>query len=93
MAEQRVNGVALYYEQHGEGAPIVLIHGCGGSALGFAEAVTELSKLGRVIVYDRRGCARNERRRTHRRRGCAARRARGDPGDRDRPQLRRDDHG
>jgi esterase len=61
MAEQRVNGVALYYEQHGEGAPIVLIHGCGGSALGFAEAVTELSKLGRVIVYDRRGCARSER--------------------------------
>jgi esterase len=61
MAEQRVNGVTLYYEDHGEGSPIVLIHGCGGSALGFAEAATELSKFGRVIVYDRRGCARSDR--------------------------------
>jgi esterase len=61
MAEQRVNGVNLYYEDHGAGAPIVLIHRCGGSALGFADAVTELSKLGRVTAYDRRGCARSER--------------------------------
>jgi esterase len=61
MTERRVNGVNLYYEHHGEGAPIVLIHGCGGSALGFAEAVIELAELGRVIAYDRRGCARSER--------------------------------
>lgn len=61
MAQQRVNGVDLYYEEHGEGSPIVLVHGCGGSALGFAEAVGELSKHGRVITYDRRGCARSER--------------------------------
>jgi pimeloyl-ACP methyl ester carboxylesterase len=61
MAEQRVNGVNLYYQDHGEGSPIVLIHGCGGSALGFADAVTELAKFGRVTAYDRRGCARSER--------------------------------
>jgi esterase len=61
MTERRVNGVNLYYEDHGEGAPIVLIHGCGGSALGFAEAVTELATLGGVIAYDRRGCSRSER--------------------------------
>jgi esterase len=61
MAEQRVNGANLYYENHGAGAPIVLIHGCGGSALGFTNAVTELAKLGRVTAYDRRGCARSER--------------------------------
>ncbi|HEX2126778.1 MAG TPA: alpha/beta fold hydrolase [Thermoleophilaceae bacterium] len=61
MGEQRVNGVNLYYEDHGEGAAIVLIHGCGGSALGFADAVTELAKYGRVTAYDRRGCARSER--------------------------------
>lgn len=61
MAEQAINGVNLYYEDHGEGAPIVLIHGCGGSALGFADAVAELVKFGRVITYDRRGCARSER--------------------------------
>jgi esterase len=61
MTERRVNGLNFYYEHHGEGAPIVLIHGCGGSALGFAEAVSELAEFGRVIAYDRRGCARSER--------------------------------
>jgi pimeloyl-ACP methyl ester carboxylesterase len=44
-----------------DGAPTVLIHGCGGWALGFADAVTELAKLGRVTAYDRRGCALSER--------------------------------
>jgi pimeloyl-ACP methyl ester carboxylesterase len=61
MAQQRVNGVNLYYQDRGDGAPTVLIHGCGGWALGFADAVTELAKLGRVTAYDRRGCARSER--------------------------------
>lgn len=61
MAEQRVNGINLYYEEHGEGAPILLIHGCGGSALGFEEAISDLARLGRVTAYDRRGCARRER--------------------------------
>ena len=48
MAQQRVNAVNLYDEDRGDGAPIVLIQGCGGSGLGFADAVTELAKLGRV---------------------------------------------
>ena len=41
MPGVRVNGVRLHYEEHGAGAPIALIHGCGGSALRFA-AVEEL---------------------------------------------------
>jgi pimeloyl-ACP methyl ester carboxylesterase len=61
MPEQLVNGVRLHYEEHGSGAPIALIHGCGGAALGFADAVGKLAGLGRVIAYDRRGCARSER--------------------------------
>jgi pimeloyl-ACP methyl ester carboxylesterase len=61
MATQVVDGVRLYHEEHGAGAPIALIHGCGGSALGFADAVEKLARLGRVIAYDRRGCARSER--------------------------------
>ena len=61
MPELVVNGVRIYHEEHGRGAPIVLIHGCGGSALGFADAVEKLAGLGCVIVYDRRGCARSER--------------------------------
>lgn len=46
MPAQAVNGVRLHYEEHGAGAPIILIHGCGGSALGFADAVEKLAGLG-----------------------------------------------
>jgi esterase len=58
---QRVNGVGLYYEEHGSGAPILCIHGAGGTALAWADAVDKLARLGRVIAYDRRGCSRSER--------------------------------
>jgi hypothetical protein len=27
MPEVHVNGISLYYEQHGEGAPVLCIHG------------------------------------------------------------------
>jgi esterase len=56
-----VNGVRLHHEEHGSGAPILCIHGGGSSAAMWADAIEELAKLGRVIAYDRRGCARSER--------------------------------
>ena len=56
-----INGVDLYIEEHGSGAPIVCIHGAGGTALAWADPIQKLSHLGRVIAYDRRGCARSER--------------------------------
>jgi pimeloyl-ACP methyl ester carboxylesterase len=55
------NGIRLYFEEHGQGKPILCIHGTSSSALMWGEAVGELEKLGRVIVYDRRGCTRSER--------------------------------
>jgi esterase len=61
VPDAHVNGIRLYYEEHGEGAPIACIHGGGSSALMWADAVEELARLGRVIAYDRRGCARSER--------------------------------
>ena len=61
MPEQVVNGVRLHYEERGEGAPILCIHGAGSSALVWADAVEKLAGIGRVIAYDRRGCARSER--------------------------------
>jgi pimeloyl-ACP methyl ester carboxylesterase len=61
MAELQVNGVRLYYEEHGEGPPILCVHGAGSSALMWAAAVPELARLGRVIAYDRRGCTRSQR--------------------------------
>jgi esterase len=61
VAEIRVNGVSLYYEEHGAGEPILCIHGTGGSAAAWAGAVGELATRGRTITYDRRGCFRSER--------------------------------
>jgi pimeloyl-ACP methyl ester carboxylesterase len=56
-----LNGVRLHCEERGEGAPIFCIHGCGSTALAWAGAIDALARLGRVIAYDRRGCARSER--------------------------------
>jgi esterase len=56
-----VNGVRLYYGEHGNGAPILCIHGTSGTALAWSDTVQKLARLGRVISYDRRGCGRSER--------------------------------
>jgi len=61
MPEIRVNGVSLYYEEHGAGEPIVGIHGSLSSAAFWSDAAQELARHGRTIVYDRRGCSRSER--------------------------------
>ena len=61
MSEIRVNGVSLYYEEHGAGEPIVGIHGSLSSAAFWSDAAQELARHGRTIVYDRRGCYRSER--------------------------------
>jgi pimeloyl-ACP methyl ester carboxylesterase len=62
MADVHVNGVRLYYEEYGRGAPILCIHGTSSSAMVWSGPATDaLAKLGRAIVYDRRGCSRSER--------------------------------
>jgi esterase len=61
MPEIRVNGVSLYYEEHGTGKPILCIHGTGSSAALWSDAAGELAKRGRTILYDRRGFSRSER--------------------------------
>jgi esterase len=60
-AERRVNGLRLYCAERGSGVPILCVHGVGGTALAWADAIDRLARLGRVIAYDRRGCARSER--------------------------------
>jgi pimeloyl-ACP methyl ester carboxylesterase len=58
MGSVRVDGCDLYYEEVGEGVPILLIHPSGSTASTWGSAVDELSRIGRVITYDRRGYAR-----------------------------------
>ena len=49
-----VNGVDIHYKEFGQGEPVfILLHGFGASEFSWREVVEPLSKLGRVIVYDR----------------------------------------
>jgi esterase len=57
----RVNGVGLYYEEHGAGEPILCIHGTGSSSALWRDAAAVLATRGRTILYDRRGSSRSER--------------------------------
>jgi pimeloyl-ACP methyl ester carboxylesterase len=62
VPEVLAHGVHLYVEQHGSGDPILLIHGTASWAgVWQPSTVRALSDLGRLIVYDRRGCGRSER--------------------------------
>ena len=61
MAEIEVNGVRLYYELHGSGEPLALVHGSWGDATSWALVLPGLAESFRVLVYDRRGHSRSER--------------------------------
>lgn len=49
-----VNGIKLYYEIYGEGAPIVVLHGNGGSISNTASFYPDLIKQYKVIAIDSR---------------------------------------
>ncbi len=53
------DGCDLYYEELGEGVPILLIHPAGATGSTWGPAAEELARIGRVITYDRRGYARS----------------------------------
>jgi len=50
-----VNGVKLFYEVYGEGEPLLMIHGNGGSFNCFENQVAEFSKYFKVVLVDCRG--------------------------------------
>jgi esterase len=61
MPQIQLPSIRLYYEDRGEGAPILLSHGTSSDAGNWGVAIDELARFGRVIAYDRRGCTRSER--------------------------------
>jgi 3-oxoadipate enol-lactonase len=61
MSTIRVNGVELYYEIHGEGEPVLMIHGLGSSTRDWDLQVPALASTFKVITYDVRGHARSEK--------------------------------
>lgn len=54
-----VNGMEMYYEEYGQGQPLVLLHGFGGSGQVWKVFIPGLAKYFRVIVPDLRGHGRS----------------------------------
>lgn len=50
-----VNGIKMYYEIYGQGQPLLLIHGNGGSVKSSSSQIPFFAKKYRVIVMDSRG--------------------------------------
>ena len=61
MGRLLINGASLYVTEYSQGPAILGIHGTGSSAMLWEGAVAELSRRGRLILFDRRGCGRSER--------------------------------
>src|SRR5437870_11520165 len=56
VGQENSGSIDLYYEDHGKGKPVVLIHGYPLSGASWEKQVTALLAAGhRVITYDRRG--------------------------------------
>lgn len=60
VGEENSGSIELYYEDHGSGKPVVLIHGYPLSGASWEKQVPALLGAGyRVITYDRRGFGRS----------------------------------
>jgi len=55
MPYAAINGIDVYYEEHGKGFPIVLAHGAGGNHLSWWQQVPVFSRHFRCITFDHRG--------------------------------------
>lgn len=68
MPRVQVNGIKLYYEIHGEGAPLVMIIGFGESSEGWSwffgaspDEVRDLGESFKLILFDNRGTGRSDK--------------------------------
>jgi pimeloyl-ACP methyl ester carboxylesterase len=61
MPHLRVNDVELFYDEAGDGDPLVLVHGSWGDHSNWQGVVPTLTQSFRVVTYDRRGHSRSGR--------------------------------
>lgn len=54
-----VNNAKIYYEEHGQGEPLILLHGFGRTLEDWKAYVPEFAKSFRVIAWDMRGHGRS----------------------------------
>ena len=59
MPEVARDGARLYYEAHGRGKPVVLLHGRGGNTLIWWQQIDAIAARYRCIVIDHRGWGRS----------------------------------
>jgi len=57
MPTARVNGVDLYWEETGQGAPVVFVHEYGGDLRSWEPQVRYFGRRNRVVTYNQRGYA------------------------------------
>jgi pimeloyl-ACP methyl ester carboxylesterase len=50
-----VNGLKMYYEVHGQGRPLVLLHGAFGTAETWANVLPKITKTRQVIIIEQQG--------------------------------------
>lgn len=61
MATIHLNGVDLYYETHGAGDPVLLIHGLGSSTRDWEPQIDALAARFQVVAFDVRGHGRSSK--------------------------------
>jgi len=61
MPQIQINDISMYYEVHGEGAPVLLLHGLGSSTKDWEYQVPALSKDYKVYTVDCRGHGQSEK--------------------------------
>lgn len=59
MTNVMVGDVELYYEEYGQGPPVVLIHGLAGDCSAWQAQIERLQRNFRVIAFDNRGAGRS----------------------------------
>jgi pimeloyl-ACP methyl ester carboxylesterase len=55
MPTARLNGIEIYYEDHGSGEPVLLTHGYGSTSAMWVPQVDALTQGRRLITWDMRG--------------------------------------
>src|ERR1700681_3726432 len=62
VGKENSTSIGLYYEDHGSGSPVVLMHGWPLSGASWEKQTAALLAAGhRVITYDRRGFGRSSK--------------------------------
>jgi pimeloyl-ACP methyl ester carboxylesterase len=61
MPKARVNDIQLYYEESGQGEPLLLIMGLGATVRSWSEQIPTFSREFQVIPFDNRGAGRSDK--------------------------------